>query len=133
MNGKTLEYSKQVATGFQSPASDYIQPRIDLNSELLKHPLSTFIFRTEGYSMINAFIPPKAKLIVDKSIRPENGDIVVVALNGEFTVRRIMINQHKTILRPENKKYEDILITAEMEVVVWGKVIQILIDPNELP
>ena len=128
-----LAYSSQVATGFPSPATDYMQPRIDLNKEIIKHPLSTFIFRSEGLSMINAFIPPKAKLIVDRSIKPQNGDIIVAAINGEFTVRRLIVNRYKTILKPENREYPELEITPEIELIVWGKVIQIIIDPNNLP
>ncbi|MEJ7672703.1 MAG: S24 family peptidase [Chitinophagaceae bacterium] len=77
----------KVPAGFPSPAADYSEERIDLNKTLIKHPLSTFLIECEGTSMVNAFIPPKAKLLIDRSITPKNGDIVLAVLNGEFTVK----------------------------------------------
>ena len=59
---------QQLQAGFPSPATDYLEERIDLNKVLIKNALSTFIIESTGNSMINAFIPPKAKLMVDKSI-----------------------------------------------------------------
>ena len=56
----TFEYveGKLVNAGFPTPALDYIEERIDLNKELLKHPLATFLVECEGDRMINAFIQP---------------------------------------------------------------------------
>ena len=65
-----LSYEFRIPAGFPSPAMDYMQKRIDLNDEFIKHPLSTFMCETEGFSMINAFIPPKANLMVDRSLTP---------------------------------------------------------------
>ncbi len=121
----------KVKAGFPSPANDYLEERIDLNQEIIKHPLSTFIIDCEGDSMINAFIPPKARLVIDRSLIPENGDIVLAVVNGEFTVKYLKKNQLKCWLIPANSKYKDIEITPEMEMQVWGVVIQILIHPND--
>jgi DNA polymerase V len=117
-----------VKAGFPSPALDYAEERIDLNQVLVKHPLSTFIAECDSDSMINAFIPPGAKLVVDKSITPQNGDIVVAVLNGEFTLKFLKKNMHKCWLMPANKKYQPIEVTAEMDMQVWGVVVYILID-----
>ncbi len=73
--------------GFPSPAADYMEPRIDLNNEFMPRPSSTFIIDCVGDSMINAFIPPKAKLIVDRSVMAKNGDIILAIVNGRFAVR----------------------------------------------
>ena len=127
-----MYYRANVPAGFPSPALDYLEERIDLNKELIKHPLSTFIVDCEGTSMINAFIPPKARLVVDKSITPKNGDIVLAVLNGEFTVKYLKKNEHKCWLVPANKKYKEIEITAEMNMQVWGVVVAILINPNDV-
>ncbi len=123
-----LEYKNHIASGFPSPAMDYLQPRIDLNKELIKHPLSTFIVESEGHSMINAFIPPKARLLVDRSITPANGDIVLAVLNGEFIIRRLIKNPYKCFLKPENNKYREIEITAGVEMTIWGVVTYIITD-----
>jgi DNA polymerase V len=119
-------------TGFHSPAADYAESRIDLNKEFIKHPLSTFIFECEGFSMVNAFIPPKAKLIVDKNITPQNGDIVVAVVNGEYTVRYLIKNENKCFLYPANKKYKAVEITPEINMQIWGVVTYILTSTKDV-
>jgi len=121
----------KVPAGFPSPAADYSEERIDLNKTLIKHPLSTFLIECEGTSMVNAFIPPKAKLLIDRSIAPKNGDIVLAVLNGEFTVKYLKKNDFKCWLIPANKKYKEIEITQEMEFTVWGVVTSVIINPND--
>src|SRR5580698_4293805 len=93
-----------IPTGFPSPAADYQEKRIDLNEELIQHPDATFIVESDGYSMVNAFIPPKAKLLVDRSLVAKNGDIVVAAINGEFTIKYFIKNEYKCFLVPANPK-----------------------------
>src|SRR3982074_3118869 len=95
----------KVKAGFPSPALDYLEERIDLNQVFIQHPLSTFIVECTGDSMINAFIPPKAKLIVDRSLTPKNGDIVLAVVNGEFTVKFLKKSDYKCVLVPANRKY----------------------------
>jgi DNA polymerase V len=125
-------FTNRVQAGFPSPAMDYMEERIDLNKELIKHPLATFIVECEGTSMINAFIPPRAKLLVDRSLTPKNGDIVLAVVNGEFTVKFLKKNEYKCFLVPANKKYEEIEVTGEMEMQVWGVVTSIIIDANDV-
>ena len=135
MTTTTIElpyFSSKVKAGFPSPANDYLEERIDLNREIIRHPHSTFIIDCEGDSMINAFIPPKSRLVIDRSIKPQNGDIVLAILNGEFTVKYFKKNDFKCWLIPANKKYPDIEVTPEMEMQVWGVVIHILINPNDV-
>ena len=128
----TLPYfTTPVKAGFPSPATDYTEERIDLNKELIRHPLSTFIVESEGDSMIDAFIPPRAKLVIDRSIKPRNGDIVLAVINSEFTVKYLRKNDFKCWLVPANKKYREIEISPEMEMQVWGVVIKIIVDPND--
>jgi DNA polymerase V len=126
-------YPVPVKAGFPSPAADYIEERIDLNTEYIKHPLSTFLVDCEGDSMINAFIPPRAKLIVDRSLTARNGDIVLAVLNGELTVKYLRKNEFKCWLVPANKKYSDIEITEEMNMQIWGVITTILINTKETP
>ena len=127
-----LSFDCKVPAGFPSPALDYIQERIDLNKEFIKHPLSTFIIESAGYSMINAFIPPKARLIVDRSITPKNGDIVLAFLNGEFTVKFLKKNKYKCWLVPANSKFKEIEITDEMNMQIWGVVTHIITNVNDV-
>jgi DNA polymerase V len=125
-----LEYHNHIATGFPSPAMDYLQPRIDLNKEFIKHPLSTFIVECEGNSMINAFIPPKAKLLIDRSVTARNGHIIMGVLNGEFIIRRLVKNAYKCCLRAENSKFQDIEISSASDFSIWGVVTHIITDTN---
>ena len=126
-----LYYNFNVPAGFSSPANDYFEEPINLNKELIKHPLSTFLIQSEGNSMLNAFIPPRAKLLVDKSITPKNGDIVLAVVNGEFTVKYLKKNEHKCWLVPANSKYHEIEITEAMNFQVWGVVTSIIVNPND--
>ena len=128
----TIYYQAEVKAGFPSPAMDYLEERIDLNKVLITHPLSTFIIESTGDSMVSAFIPPKAKLIVDKSITAQNGDIVVAVMNGDFTVKFLKKNDFKCWLIPGNTKYKEIEITPEMNMQVWGVVVKIIIDPKDV-
>jgi len=121
-----------IPAGFPSPATDYMEERISLDKELISHPEATFLIRSEGDSMINAFIPAKALLVVDRAIKPQNGDIVVAALNGDFTVKYFKRNDFKCWLLPANKKYKEIEVTGEMELIIWGVVIHIIIDPKTI-
>jgi DNA polymerase V len=125
-------YQIAVKAGFPSPALDYMEERIDLNKVFIDHPLSTFIIECTGDSMINAFIPPKAKLIVDKSVTAQNGDIVLAEMNGDFTVKFLKKNDFKCWLIPGNSKYKEIEITEEMNLNIWGVVVKIIIDPKDV-
>ena|SRR5665213_1598859 len=127
-----LAISAPVKCGFPSPAMDYMEERIDLNAELIKHPISTFLIECEGNSMIDAFIPPRAKLIIDRSINAKNGDIILAVLNGEFTVKYFKKNDFKCWLVPANKKIQEIEITGEMDFQVWGVVTSIIINPADV-
>lgn len=127
-----IAYKQEVPCGFPSPALDYMEERIDLNKAFIKHPLSTFIIDCSGDSMINAFIPPKAKLIVDRSVKPVNGQIVLAILNGEFTVKFLKKNDLKCWLVAGNRNYKDIEITGEMDFEIWGVITHIITDTKDV-
>ena len=82
--------------------------------------------------MINAFIPPKAKLIVDRSLIAKTGDIVLAVINGEFTVKFLKRNDHNCFLVPANSKYKEIKVTPEMNMQVWGVVTSIITDTSDV-
>ncbi|MEO8766219.1 MAG: translesion error-prone DNA polymerase V autoproteolytic subunit [Ginsengibacter sp.] len=133
MAGGTMSiplFQSTIQAGFPSPAQDYMEEDIDLQKMLIRHPLATFIIRVKGDSMVGAFIPEDALLIVDKSLKPKNRDIIVAVVNGEFTVKRLVKSAMKCVLQAENPTYKPIEITGDMEFVVWGVVTQILIDPK---
>lgn len=120
-------YEGAIPAGFPSPAMDYLEKPIDLNDVFIKNPLSTYMCESEGTSMINAFIPPKAQLLVDRSITPKNGDIVLAILDGEFTIKFLKKNDFRCWLCPANSKFPDIEITEEMNMQIFGVVMTIFI------
>jgi DNA polymerase V len=132
MDGSIALITGKVPAGFPSPALDYAEERIDLTKILIANPLATFIIQCTGDSMVNAFIPPKALLVVDRSITPENGDIVVAVVNGEFTVKYLRKNAFKCWLVPGNRHYPEIEVTPEMNMQVWGVVTYIITDTKDV-
>lgn len=125
-------YLQQIPAGFPSPAADFIQEDIDLTSLLMPHPSSTYVFRVQGDSMIEAFIPNNSLLVVDRSIKPVNNRIVVAAVNGEFTIKRFIKNSSGIRLMPANPKYKPMPITEDMDFIVWGTVTRIITNAFEV-
>lgn len=116
-------YACRVRAGFPSPADDYIESHLDLNEYLIAHPAATFFVRASGDSMIDAGIGEGDLLVVDRSIAAAHGHIVIAAVNGELTVKRLSIINGITQLMPENKAYPPLVITESLELVIWGVVI----------
>lgn len=125
-------YDNPIPAGFPSPAADYLEEEIDFNQLLRPHPASTFVVRVQGDSMIDAFIPPSAYLVVDRSIKPANNNIVVAVINSEFTVKRFIKNSSGIRLLPANPRYQPIPITEDMDFAIWGTVTKIIIDPFKI-
>lgn len=113
----------RVSAGFPSPAQDEIAARIDLNRDLVKHPLATFYVRVEGDSM-EPSIHCGELLVVDRMVETRDGDIVVARVGQEFTVKRLHTEEGGRIrLVSENPSYEPIEVTEGMEdFEVWGRV-----------
>lgn len=115
-------FEESVPAGFPSPAEDFIEKKMSLDEHLISHPAATYFVRVVGDSMIGAGIFPDDILIVDKSLEPQNNNIVIAALEGEFTVKRIVFRGEEIVLLPENKNYKEIKITKESDFEVWGVV-----------
>lgn len=115
-----------VAAGFPSPADDFLEDKLDLNEKLIKHPAATFFVRVAGNSMIKAGIYSGDMLIVDRSLEPKSGSIVVAILNGDFTVKRISKRAGRLFLMPENRNYKPIEISEESNFQVWGVVTNVI-------
>ncbi len=116
----------EIKAGFPSPAADFLDISIDLNKELIKHPVSTFYGRVKGDSMKNAGIDDGDLLIIDKSLEPVNGKIAVCFIDGEFTVKRIKTDGNICWLMPENDNYKPIKVTEENDFIIWGIVIHVI-------
>ncbi|MBF0382293.1 MAG: repressor LexA [Magnetococcales bacterium] len=116
-------FSSMVPAGFPSPADDYIENQLDLNQYLINHPAATFFVRVSGTSMTGAGINHGSILVVDRSLEPNDGDIVVAVIHGELTVKRLKRYQGgRVFLVPENPDYKPVELTQEMEVTIWGVV-----------
>ena len=119
-------FTASVAAGFPSPADDYIEGKLDLNSYLIKHPAATFFVRVEGDSMIEAGIHSGDTLIVDRALEPVENNVVIARINGELTVKRIRKDSGKLFLIPDNSQYEPIRIDEEMDFEIWGVVTNVI-------
>ena len=126
MEGESLKklhiYESGVSAGFPSPADDYLDVDLNLHRYPVKHPAATFFIIAKGHSMEKAGISDNDLLVVDKSLDPKNNDIVVAAVNGEFTVKRYIKKNNRICLRAEglSDDYPDINITESIEFEVWG-------------
>lgn len=114
-----------MSAGFPSPATDYLQGKLDLNTYLIKHPAATFFMRMTGDAMVSAGIFHDDLLIVDRSVEPRNNSIIIAVLNGELTVRRFLQVQQEIYIEP-GLKSQNIKITQDLDFTVWGVVTKII-------
>ena len=126
INYKLPLYSSSVQAGFPSPADDYLEEKLDLNKYLIKHPSATFFVKVTGDSMIKAGIHSGDILIVDRSIEPKNNKIVIAAIDGELTVKRLSYKPDGNYLQPENDNYSPIKIDEHNDLTIWGVVTNVL-------
>ena len=137
-----------VHAGFPSPAQDYMNSFIDLNNELVRHPAATFFARVVGDSMVDAGVEEGDVLVVDKSLEPQEGDMAVCFIDGEFALKFISfkdrpngrqpvlagkpkvsydILEHRELwLLPANEKYPPIEVTESNDFTVWGVVTYVI-------
>lgn len=122
-----------IRAGFPSPAQDYVDEWIDLNRHLVPHPSSTFYARVSGDSMCEEGIDDGDLLIVDKSLQPEDGDLAVCCVDGEFTLKRLKLTRgNRLFLMPSNRKYKPIEVTEDNDFMVWG-IVTATIKQNRRP
>jgi len=115
-----------VAAGFPSPADDYKELSLDLNSLLVKHREATFYARVSGQSMIGAGLDDGDILVIDRSLEPADGKIAVCCINGEFTVKRLKVTDGACWLMPENEDFPPIKVEEESDFIVWGVVTYVI-------
>lgn len=118
-------FGNLVPCGFPSPAQDYVERRIDLNELMIQHPSATYFVKCTGDAMVEAGICEGDLLVVDSSRKAEHGNIVIAAVDGEFTVKRLQL--HPVImLKSENSLYAPIRIGSEDNLEVFGVVTYIV-------
>lgn len=113
-------FSATVAAGFPSPADDHIEKSLDLNEHLIPRPAATFLARASGNSMINEGIGDGDYLIIDRSLEPKKGSIVIAAINGELACK--ILDPSRRLLLSAHPDYPPIEITGEMDAVIEGVV-----------
>jgi len=123
-NGSTRDalplYLSPVVAGFPSPAEDYLDRKLDLHDHLVKNHAATFFLRASGDSMIKAGILDGDLLVVDRSLTPGNGSVVIAAVEGELTVKYLAKMNGKVLLVPANDEFPEIDITENENTVIWG-------------
>ena len=116
-------FLSRVPAGFPSPAEDYVDKKLDLNEHLIQHPAATFFIRVDGDSMIDAGIHSGDLLVVDRKLEPGDQSVVVAALEGELTIKRLVKKNGKLFLASENPKFKPIEVNPETGIEVWGVVV----------
>ncbi len=129
-DSESLEFSfmGEVKAGFPSPAED-VREKLDLTKLLVRHSASTFFFRIDGVSMVDADMDEGDIIIVDRSVEPYNGCKAVCFIDGEYTVKRVEKSPSGVILRPCNElntKYKPIPVGPDDDFLVWGVVTYII-------
>ena len=114
------------ATGFGAAADDYMERGIDLNEQLIRNKPATFFMKVSGNSMINAGIFDGDIVIVDRSIKPQNGKIVIAVIDGEMLIRRYEKTINKLRLVPDTPKLAAIEVSEFSDFKIWGVVTYII-------
>ena len=121
-----LQFAEAIKAGFPSPAQDYRHDSLDFNRDLIAHPEATFYARVEGDSMIEAGICDGDIAVIDRSIQPGDGDVIVAYINEEFTIKYLdLTHRHEGYieLRPANRQFKPIRINIDDNFEVWGVVV----------
>ncbi|MBR7029897.1 MAG: translesion error-prone DNA polymerase V autoproteolytic subunit [Prevotella sp.] len=121
-----LQFAQAVKAGFPSPAEDYMGETLDFNRDLIRNPEATFYALVDGDSMMDVGICKGDIAVIDRSIEPQHGDVVVGAIDREFTVKFLDLT-HKAEgwieLRAANKKFSPFRIDETTDFRLWGVVI----------
>jgi DNA polymerase V len=119
-----------VPAGFPSPADDYLEDRIDLNRELVRNPASTFLARVRGESMRDAGLNDGDLILIDRSLAPRPGSMVLAWVDGGFTVKFFHPHQNGCLLRAANPDFADIRISEDEDARIWGVVSFVIKNEN---
>ncbi|MBP5691755.1 MAG: translesion error-prone DNA polymerase V autoproteolytic subunit [Bacteroidaceae bacterium] len=123
---QSLQLAPGIKAGFPSPATDYLRDSLDFNRDLIRNPEATFFGRVVGDSMIGAGLDDGDLAVIDRSLEPNNGDIIVAYINNEFTIKTLDLShrsQGYIELLPANPTYKPIRITDTDSFMVWGVVV----------
>lgn len=116
---------ESVQAGFPAPNGGYVDGNLDVNEFLITSPSSTYVYRVSGESMIDAGIMPGDFVLVDSSVKPNDGDIVVASVDNEFTIKELRLKPRPRLI-PQNKDYPEVEISENSVVVIVGPVISVI-------
>jgi DNA polymerase V len=119
-------FEGRVEAGFPSPADDYMDRPLDLHEQLVPRPAATFFVRAQGDSMVGAGIHDGDLLVVDRSLAPVPGRVVIAALDGELTIKRLGRGPDGLRLEAENDAYPVIEIGEDTDARIWGVVTSVI-------
>ena len=125
---REFDFLGEVKAGFPSPAEG-VREKLDLSRLLVRHPASTFFFRIDGVSMVDADMDEGDIIIVDRSVEPYNGCKAVCFIDGEYTVKRVEVRPDGPVLLPcneNNTRYRPIPVGPGDEFLVWGVVTYVI-------
>lgn len=123
-------FSDMASCGWPSPAADYVESDLDLHDYCIRHPGSTYYLRASGDSMMDGSLYNGDLLVVDSAEKPQHGDIVVACLQGEFTVKRLLLKP-RLVLQPMNPAWSPIYPDPD-ELDIFGVVTHIIHRPREM-
>lgn len=112
----------KLAAGFPSPAADYVEKGLDLNTYLVLHKEASFFFRVVGESMSGVGIMDGDIVLVDRSVNACHGHYVLAVIDGEYTLKRLHHLHGVIELHPENPSFAPIRLIEGQELQVWGVV-----------
>ena len=113
---------RRVRAGKPTSGDDYQEDSVDLGGHLVRDPASTFVMKVEGWSMRDAGIADGDELVVDRDIAPDDGRIVVAAIDGELTVKRLKRTSRGWLLQAHNPAFSDVRVGDKNELLIWGVV-----------
>ncbi len=122
-----LALTRAGLSGFPSPAQDYEGRTLDLNERLVKRPSASFFMTVTGDSMVSLGIQDGDLLLIDRSIEPRPGHILVALVEGEITVKRYQLIDKRPYLCSANPAYPPILV-EDLDCQVWGVVRSVIHD-----
>lgn len=122
-----------IPAGFPSPAQDYLEERIDLNAVLIRNPTATFLARIAGESMRDLGMFDGDLIVVDRSLVPAAGDVVLAWVQGGFTVKTLRLRGRQVVLVPANPGYPEIPLREDAEDRIWGVVTHVIRSFRKTP